>query len=197
MFLAQGTPKKSRHPTTCKNTCQAAGGHTTSVSQVLGVLPRRLFIVALSEAAVRYLSSPPLSLSLSLSLLLCCCACVCRAKIKNKKSWRPGQTKGFTRQMLPVLGSTKHIFYNSPSTESIGVLAAKIPRGLRKPKIVRVPKTPKILRVPKTHWGYQQCGTLRVQANLYQVLTIQNPGILSVLPSTRVICSNSHSWDHL
>ena len=46
---------------------QAAAGHTTSVWQVRGVL---LWLVALSEAAIRHQSSPPLS-------LLLCCACVC------------------------------------------------------------------------------------------------------------------------
>ena len=46
---------------------QAAAGHTTSVWQVRGVL---LWLIALSEAAIRHQSSPPLCLSL-------CCACVC------------------------------------------------------------------------------------------------------------------------
>ena len=47
---------------------QAAARRTTRMSQVCCV---RLWLVASSEAAVRHLSSPPLSLS----LLLCCCAC--------------------------------------------------------------------------------------------------------------------------
>ena len=63
---------------------QAAAGHTTRVWQVRGVL---LWLVALSEAAIRYPSSPPLSFA----VLCMCVRCVARlaraAKNKNKDRW--------------------------------------------------------------------------------------------------------------
>ena len=63
----------------------AATGHTTSVWQIRGVL---LWLVALSEVAIRNQSSPPLSL-FGCTAVRCACMCVrCVARLaraaKNK-----------------------------------------------------------------------------------------------------------------
>ena len=73
---------------TTRLAAQAAAGHTTSVWQVRGVL---LWLVALSEAAIRHQSSPPLSFA----VLCMCVRCVARlaraAKNKNMDLWQYGQ----------------------------------------------------------------------------------------------------------
>ena len=71
-----------RTPTTLQPrlAAQAAASHTTSVWQVCGVL---LWVVALSEAAIRHQSSPPLSLfccAVNVMCVVCRASCAPREK---------------------------------------------------------------------------------------------------------------------
>ena len=91
MFFTRGIPKKPRHQSTRKHTqltlqprleARALAGHTTRVSQVCVALP---WLVALSEAAVRPLSSPHLSLLFWRCVCVCGVRCVVRAAKKRTR----------------------------------------------------------------------------------------------------------------
>ena len=127
--------------------------------------------------------------------------------------------------MLPVLGVP--CTFRGPSTESVGVLTAKILRVLRRPEYCKYWQGPntavRVLSIDTTR--YEQYRTPRLQANMYpqyrtpkyleyswqhavqnleilRALAVHITEILSVrevleLAPAKVICSNSHSWDYL